>query len=150
MDTELLRRVLDAELPYNDISPSEECRTVRDYLHALLAELWELGGEFDGKRPFGYAGWRYPLYAALIKGNLIDGTLDSDGFVNHVTIEEIDKARKLISDAIAYTFNHITNSCCNNTGFPSTSTVYCSNPHCRAWAEQELQRALSRPDQTAI
>lgn len=58
--------------------------TVRDYLHELLSRLWERGEGFSGKRPFGNSGWDYELYAPLVAGGFIPGTLDEDGYVDTV------------------------------------------------------------------
>lgn len=42
-----------------------EASTVKEYLVKLLEVLWEEGGGFSGKRPFGNSGWEYELYSAL-------------------------------------------------------------------------------------
>lgn len=72
--------------------------TVRDYLRTLLETLWNQGEGFSGKRPFGNSGWEYDLYAPLVKGGFVSGTLDEAGY-----IEDIDK-----HGAEAYVFNLIT------------------------------------------
>jgi hypothetical protein len=66
--------------------------TIRDYLRTLLMTLWEEGEGFSGKRPFGNSGWKYDLYAPLIKGGFVAGELDEDG-----CIQELD-------DTIAYAY----------------------------------------------
>jgi hypothetical protein len=58
--------------------------TVREYLHALLRTLWREQEGFSGKRPFGNSDWDCELYAPLIREKYIDGSLDEDGYVNHV------------------------------------------------------------------
>lgn len=72
--------------------------TVRDYLRTLLETLWREGEGFSGKRPFGNSGWEYELYAPLIKGGFIKGTLDGDGYVGCFDRE----------DAEGYVFDLIT------------------------------------------
>lgn len=90
----LARRVLDLPIGDNDARAS----TIREYLGALLASVWEQREGFSGKRPFGNSGWAYELYVPLIHAGFVQGRLDEDGFV-----EEVDNraADALISDAIA-------------------------------------------------
>jgi len=81
------------------ISSSEvDVFIIRDYFKALLSTLWREGEGFSGKRPFGNSGWEYDVYVALIKGGVIEGVLDEDGFV-----EECDTvtADQIIQDAIS-------------------------------------------------
>lgn len=56
-----------------------DAATIRDYLVALLAEVWKWGDEFSGKRPFGNSDWWYELYLPLVKAGVIDGDIDEDG-----------------------------------------------------------------------
>ena len=53
--------ILSARLADNDANAD----TVRDYLVALLLEVWSEGEGFSGKRPFGNSGWEYDLYEAV-------------------------------------------------------------------------------------
>lgn len=55
--------------------------TVRGYLMALLARLWEEGGNFSSKRPFGDSGWRWDLYPALERAGYVAGVMDERGYV---------------------------------------------------------------------
>lgn len=73
--------VLDLPMGENDA----QAGTIREYLIALLAALWDEQDGFDGKRPFGNSGWDCDLLVPLIRAGLIDGRLDEDGY-----IEEID------------------------------------------------------------
>lgn len=73
--------VLDLPMGENDA----RARTIREYLIALLSALWDEQEGFSGKRPFGNSGWDCDLLVPLIRGGLIDGRLDEDGY-----IEEID------------------------------------------------------------
>lgn len=86
-------QILDTPMPENDANAF----TVRGYLVALLAVVWDEGGDFSGKRPFGNSGWTYDLYGALAKAGHIEGTFDEDGYVNDV---DTAKGRELISAAI--------------------------------------------------
>ncbi|HEU4422102.1 MAG TPA: hypothetical protein VFR67_06125 [Pilimelia sp.] len=90
---DVARKVLDLPLPPNDA----DAPTIRSYLIALLANVWEHGECFNGKRPFGNSGWQWDLFPPLITAGLIPGTLDEDGYV-----EDIDDrtARTLIAAAI--------------------------------------------------
>ena len=71
--------------------------TIREYLTALLQDVWKYGEGFDGKRPFGNSGWEYDLYIPLVKAGLVKGKLDEDG-----CIEDVDnsKADRVIKKAI--------------------------------------------------
>lgn len=64
--------------------------TVRDYLRTLLETLWRQGEGFNGKRPFGNSGWEFDLYAPLIRGGFISGSLDTDGYVAGYDKEEAE------------------------------------------------------------
>jgi hypothetical protein len=86
--------ILDLEMPQNDA----KAKTIRDYLKALLAKCWEEDEGFSGKRPFGNSGWKYEVYAALIKGEAVAGTLDEHGCVDECATGEADA---LIAKAIA-------------------------------------------------
>lgn len=46
--------------------------TVRDYLLALLRQLWTEEEWFSGKRPFGNSGWQDEVYNALAVAGLIE------------------------------------------------------------------------------
>lgn len=58
---------------------SARATTVGDYLVRLLGDAWKYGEEFDGKRPFGYSGWKYEVYNALADAGLIRARRDADG-----------------------------------------------------------------------
>lgn len=64
--------------------------TVRDYLVALLAELWREEQMFSGKRPFGNSGWQYDLYLPLIVAGFVPGVLDEDGYIDNVDDKRAD------------------------------------------------------------
>src|SRR3954469_7204393 len=72
--------------------------TVRHFLVALLAALWDEKDGFDGKRPFGNSDWDGELAIALIRARLIDGAIDEDGYIE--TGSDWDAADRLIGSAI--------------------------------------------------
>lgn len=86
-------KVLDLEMPKNDAKAA----TVRDYLKALLAKVWQEDEGFSGKRPFGNSGWKYEVYAALVEGGAVAGKLDENGHVDECAEAEADE---LIAKAI--------------------------------------------------
>ena len=74
--------------------------TIRDYLIALLRDVWQYDEGFDGKRPFGNSGWTWDLYKPLIVAGLAEGTFDEDGEIDAFDSDQDDKAHDLIADAI--------------------------------------------------
>lgn len=86
--------ILDLKMGQNDA----EAATIRDYLKALLSQLWERDEGFSGKRPFGNSGWKYELYIPLVREGVVAGKLDSDGYIAEVAQAEADE---LIAIAIA-------------------------------------------------
>lgn len=93
MTTSDLQQILDLPMQPNDA----DAATVRDYLIALLAELWREQEGFSGKRPFGNSGWGYDLMEPLIRAGLIGGRFDEDGYVEDVDDEA---GGRLIAQAI--------------------------------------------------
>jgi len=85
--------ILDIEMQDNDAA----AKTIRGYLKALLSKLWEEGEGFSGKHPFGNSGWEFPLYTALVKAGVVEGSLDEDGCLNSC---DIKVANKLVYKAI--------------------------------------------------
>ncbi|WP_321395903.1 hypothetical protein [Emcibacter sp.] len=59
--------ILNLPMPSNDA----EAETVRDYLKALLTELWR-GDSFNEHKPFGYIGWRTEFTMALEAAGVIE------------------------------------------------------------------------------
>lgn len=72
---------LDLEIYSDDLNQS---LTLREYFKKLLTQLWIDEESFNGKRPFGNSGWQYDVYTALIKHGLIEGKLDSDGYIDEL------------------------------------------------------------------
>ena len=64
--------------------------TIKEYLKELLFVLWDEREGFSGKRPFGNSSWEYDLYVPLIENGVVEGTLDLDGYVQHVNKEKAD------------------------------------------------------------
>ena len=54
--------------------------TCRQYLCALLAQLWSEGSGFSGKRPFGNSGWEWDILDALSEA----GSPATTGFVHRM------------------------------------------------------------------
>lgn len=76
--------VLNCPMDANDAGAA----TVRNYLVALVREVWREGEGFSGKRPFGNSSWEYEVYGALVKAGLVAGSFDADGY-----IEDVESAR---------------------------------------------------------
>lgn len=91
------KAILDIAMSTNDA----KARTVRDYLKALLREVWVQEESFSGKRPFGNSGWQGEVAAALIKAKTIPGELDSDGYVNRYDQSQMDEAVRTAIEALA-------------------------------------------------
>lgn len=89
--------VLNLPMDMNDAGAT----TIRAYLQALLITLWQKEDGFSGKRPFGNSGWKYDVYQALIKGGVVPGKLDADGY-----IESCDD--KLADETVCQAIEHMT------------------------------------------
>jgi hypothetical protein len=85
--------VLAVPLPANDANAA----TVRDYLVALVREVWREDECFSGKRPFGNSGWQHEVYVGLAQAGLIESTRDKWDELEYDT----DVADQLIQRAIA-------------------------------------------------
>jgi hypothetical protein len=85
--------ILKIKMCHNDI----KAKTIKDYLKSLIYTLWAEGEGFSGKHPFGNSGWEYELYLPLVVAKVVEGTLDSYGYLN-----EFDEktANELIFQAI--------------------------------------------------
>lgn len=96
------QEVLDLGLPDNDSGEA----TIREYLVALLEEVWEAGEEFSGKRPFGNSGWEMDLLIPLAEAGFISGHKDEEWDEWDLDDKSEKAGRKLITNAIkslAYT-----------------------------------------------
>lgn len=78
--------ILELPMAENDA----KAKTVRDYLKALLSTLWTEDEGFSGKRPFGNSGWKYDLYAPLVKAGAVVGKLDANGYVEECAQADAD------------------------------------------------------------
>lgn len=90
-------QLLDMPLPEDNPS---DARTVRGYLLALLAAVWQEGDEFSGKRPFGISAWEYDLYGPMIRAGVVEGSFDEDGYVDSFPDSARRKADALVLAAI--------------------------------------------------
>lgn len=86
-------QILAVPLATNDSGAS----TIRGYLIALLAAVWDEKEGFSGKRPFGNSSWDFDLFAGLVKAKFIAGELDEDGYFEDC---DYDAGDALISMAI--------------------------------------------------
>lgn len=62
-----------------------------------MATLWDEKEAFNGKRPFGNSDWDGDLVIALIRGGMVDGGLDEDGYIDSC---DDDAVEELIAGAI--------------------------------------------------
>lgn len=85
--TDINAQILSTPLGDNDAGAA----TVRDYLVALLVELWREEEGFSGKRPFGNSGWAYEVYGPLVNAGLIAGTIDEDGYATDIDVQAADE-----------------------------------------------------------
>lgn len=81
------RTILDTPMEPNDSGAT----TIRGYLVALLAAVWDQSEGFSGKRPFGNSGWDWDLYGALVKAGHINGRFDEDGYIEDVDEQTGDR-----------------------------------------------------------
>lgn len=92
---------LDLVLVHKMQENDARAESIGDYLHSLLWTLWSEGEGFSSKRPFGNSDWESDLYAALVKGEFVDGEVDEDGY-----LDWCDKggAKNLIFQCIGHAF----------------------------------------------
>jgi hypothetical protein len=97
---EQVAEVLACPMGENDA----DAATVRDYLVALLRELWEAEDGFSGKRPFGNSGWQTgEVYRALRLGGVVDDTLvrlDEDGYVESCVYAPLERLMLAAIDSL--------------------------------------------------
>jgi hypothetical protein len=87
------RQILDIPMGQNDSGAD----TIRGYLVALVARVWDEGEGFSGKRPFGNSSWECELFEALIEAGAVPNGRDKWG---DITVDAEDAARPLIQRAI--------------------------------------------------
>jgi hypothetical protein len=79
--------------------------TIRQYLHRLLADLWEQQESFNSKRPFGNSGWERDLLRPLCRDGFLDlGQLDDDYSPFNPTRDQKAFAHNFIHDLISTAF----------------------------------------------
>ena len=76
--------------------------TVKEYLVALLANLWYEEEGFSGKRPFGNSGWKHDIFETLAANGLIKANwrAGTDGNSYYQGPDDYNKADALITEAI--------------------------------------------------
>lgn len=92
-------RLLDIPVEF-DYFGKKRCLSLREYLRLMLSELWQRHSDFDGKRPYGFSGWKFDVYKAMILGGFLEGTLDADGFVQTLSKEDREQADIMIWEEI--------------------------------------------------
>ncbi len=78
-----MTNILDVKL--DPIANDASASSVREYLKALLARVWEEEESFNGKRPFGNSGWQYEVCEPVVAAGLA---------------ADVDAARELVLAAI--------------------------------------------------
>jgi hypothetical protein len=91
------KEILDLPMKQNDA----EAKTIRDYLKAIVYEVWDRGEGFSGKRPFGNSGWERDLYEPLVTAGLVrkDENQSNQVYV-YILDADVPKANGLICEAI--------------------------------------------------
>lgn len=88
--------ILDIKMQENDAGAD----TVKEYLIALLLNVWSEEEGFSGKRPFGNSGWKYEIYEALAVAGAIESEIITYG-EGEDAYTEIDYGMKEIKIADA-------------------------------------------------
>jgi hypothetical protein len=94
---------LDAPVTFEYFG-KETALSLREYLQLLLTDLWERGWQFDGKRPFGFSGWKSDVRVALVRSGHVKGKLDENGYLQQMSDEECDHAHALVHGLIREVF----------------------------------------------
>jgi hypothetical protein len=71
---ETVQATLDTEFEHDFLGTV----TVRLYLQALLAKLWDEGEGFSVKKPFGMSNWYTDLAEPLVRAGLLRNKHDTD------------------------------------------------------------------------
>ncbi|MFI6495988.1 hypothetical protein [Nonomuraea typhae] len=77
-----------------------KAKTIKEYLVALLALLWEEGDEFNAKRPFNDLAWEFDLFEALVHANLISGVIEDGNFMDEFDREAGEELIRLAIKAL--------------------------------------------------
>ena len=85
------------DLQMDPVENDAGASSIREYLKALLLQLFIEGEGFSGKRPFGSGAWKYELYKPLVKAGLIRGKYGEDDYLQDCD----DKAgNKMLLEAV--------------------------------------------------
>lgn len=90
--------ILDLPVKRHDLGAT---LSMRGFFERLFIKLWEEAEGFNSKRPYGNSGWKYDVYATLIKHGVIEGELDEDGCVKQLDEE---MASNYVVNEILYPF----------------------------------------------
>ena len=94
MEQELINKALAVKFYCDDLDKEV---TVKGYLKIMLLTLWKQQECFNGKRPFGNSGWDHDVHVALVKAQVVNGSLDEDGYMDE---HNYDETHKLILECI--------------------------------------------------
>lgn len=104
--------------------------TIRGYLAALAAAVWDENEGFSGKRPFGNSGWSTDLEAALVQAGVIDGAFNERGYLEHADVKAADRLIRSAAKAM---------------GHPSSpAPVVVSAKHSADRTQEEARAVLAR------
>lgn len=104
--------------------------TIRGYLAALAAAVWDENEGFSGKRPFGNSGWSTDLEAALVQAGVIDGAFNERGYLKHADVKAADRLIRSAAKAM---------------GHPSSpAPVVVSAKHSADRTQEEARAVLAR------
>lgn len=89
---DVVERALALEMVENDA----DAKTVKDYLKELLKKMLLEQDDFSGKRPWGNSDAYWKFYETFIRGGIIQGSLDEDGYIDELKDTERGYADELL------------------------------------------------------
>lgn len=92
-----IKEVINTKMVDNDAN----AETIKDYLRAILSNLWQEKESFSGKRPCGNSGWEYYLYDSLVLSGHIDGEVEDGEIIER----DIEAGDEVICLCIEYVFD---------------------------------------------
>jgi len=73
-----IQRIANLRFPSTDLNRET---TILEWMKTLLLTLFQEEEGFSGKRPLGNSSWKADAEAALIQAGLLNGKLDSEGYI---------------------------------------------------------------------
>ena len=95
------RATLILACPMNPDTNDAGAFTVRGYMVELARTVWCDGECFSGKRPFGDSGWENEVYDALVRAELVPGTINEEGDLEYDSDRNAE-AHALVASALAF------------------------------------------------